>query len=90
MKLCDYLISNPASIKDWGLYNQVRQKCMMVGLEPVVKAYESDISAKELVGAYKKGFYYALINYVISSDEILSNFSGASFNETIEQFKKLP
>ncbi len=89
IKFCEYLIANPSSLKDWGLYNQVCQECIKVGLEPVVEAYESDIKAKELVGAYKKGLYYALINYVISSDDILSSFSGTTFNEVIEQFKKL-
>ena len=89
LKFCEYLITNPASLKDWGLYNQVRQECIKVGLEPVVEAYEADFKANELVGAYKKGLYYALINYVISSDDILSNFSGATFNEAIEQFKKI-
>ena len=87
--LCDYLISNPASLKDWGLYNQVKQECIRVGLEPVVKAYENELNAGELIPAYRKGLYYALINNIIMQDDILSSFSGATFNEAIAQFKKL-
>lgn len=87
--LCEYLIDNPASLKDWGLYNQVRQECIRVGLEPVVKAYENELSANELAPAYRKGLYYALINNIIMQDDILSSFSGATFNEAIAQFKKL-
>lgn len=89
LEFCEYFIANPAALKDWGLYNQVRQECIKVGIEPVVKAYESDIKTNELVGAYKKGLYYALIMNVISTDDILSSFSGATFNQAIEQFKKL-
>ncbi len=86
---CEYLSSNPASLKDWGLYNQVREECLRVGLEPVVKAYENELSARELAPAYKKGLYYALINNIIMQDDVLSSFSGATFNEAIAQFKKL-
>ena len=86
---CDYLIENPASLKDWGLYNKVRQDCIRVGLEPVINSYENGMSAGELVSAYRKGLYYALINNIIMKDDILSSFSGATFNEAIAQFKKL-
>ena len=88
-KFCDYLIDNPSELKDWGLYNQVRQECIKVGLYPVVEAYEYTIEATDLLQAYKKGLYYALINNIISSDDVLSAFSGATFNEAIEQFKKI-
>ncbi len=87
--LCEYLIADQASLKDWSLYNQVRQECTRVGLEPVVKAYEKDLSANELIPAYRKGLYYSLINDIIMQDDILGSFSGATFNEAITQFKKL-
>ncbi|MBR0130646.1 MAG: hypothetical protein IJM08_05040, partial [Firmicutes bacterium] len=86
---CQYLLEQPASLKDWGLYNQVRQECINVGLQPVVDAYENGLEAKYLVPAYKKGLYYALITEIISTDDILSSFSGVTFNESIQQFKRL-
>ncbi len=89
MKFCDYVMMYPAALKDWGLYNQVRQDCVKVGLEPVVKAYEQGMKAGELIGAYRKGLYYALISNVILQDDVLSSFSGATFNEAIAQFKKM-
>ncbi|MBQ9358880.1 MAG: hypothetical protein IJT95_04990, partial [Abditibacteriota bacterium] len=87
--LCRYLMEHPSALKDWGLYNQVRQKCIAAGLEPVVKAYEKGMSPKELETAGRRGLYYALINNIISHDDLLSNFSGAAFNEQIEHFKTL-
>ena len=86
---CQYLLDHPAVLKDWGLYNQVRQECVKVGLQPAVDAYESGLDRKDLVPAYKKGFYYALINEIIMSDDVLSSFSGVTFNESIQQFKRL-
>lgn len=86
---CQYLLEQPASLKDWGLYNQIRQECLKVGLKPVVDAYENGLETKYLVSAYKKGFYFALITEIISTDDILSSFSGVTFNESIQQFKRL-
>ncbi|MBR0130416.1 MAG: DUF4011 domain-containing protein, partial [Firmicutes bacterium] len=43
---CQYLLEQPASLKDWGLYNQVRQECINVGLQPVIDAYENGLEAK--------------------------------------------
>ena len=88
-EFCDYVIDNQSSLKDWCLYNQIREKCINVGLEPVVEAYENDLKADELIPAYRKGLYYALINNTIMQDDILCAFSGATFNEAISQFKKL-
>ena len=87
--LCDYLLERPAALKDWGLYNSVRQKCAEAGLEPVAEAYEQGMPAGELEQAYRKGFYLALINHIIAGDDLLSNFSGPTFNEAIVQFKKI-
>lgn len=86
---CQYLLEHPAVLKDWGLYNQIRQECVKVGLKPAVDAFENGLDKKSLVPAYKKGIYYALINEIIMSDDVLSSFSGVTFNESIQQFKRL-
>lgn len=89
IKFCRYLMENAAALKDWGLYSQVRRECVNAGLTPVVEAYESDPNVRDLEFAYKNGLYYALINDIIDKDDVLSCFSGATFNESIQQFKKL-
>lgn len=86
---CKYLLEHRSALKDWGLYNQVRQECVKVGLKPAVEAYENGFPPSGLIPAYKKGFYYALIMEIIYSDDLLSSFSGVTFNEAIRQFKRL-
>lgn len=88
-EFCDYILEHQSVLKDWGLYNQVRQECLKVGLEPVVLAFENGMPVEKLENAYRKGLYYSLINNIITQDDILSSFSGATFNEAINQFKKL-
>ena len=39
------------------------------------------------IGVLKNLNYYALIIEIISTDEVLSTFSGSSFNESVRQFK---
>ncbi|MBO4548579.1 MAG: DUF3320 domain-containing protein, partial [Abditibacteriota bacterium] len=87
--LCEYLLEHPAALKDWALYNSVRRKCAEAGIEPVAEAYEQGMPAGALEKAYRKGFYLALINNIIAGDDLLSNFSGPTFNEAIVQFKKI-
>ncbi len=86
---CQYLRDEPAALKNWGLYSQVREACADVGLQPAIEAYENGLAATMLPSAYKKGFYRALINEIIGSDDILSRFSGMTFNESVQQFKQL-
>ena len=87
--LCEYLRGHRSALKDWGLYNQIRQECVNVGLRPAVEAFENGLSGENLIPAYKKGFYYALIMEIIYGDDVLSSFSGVTFNESIRQFKRL-
>ncbi|MBQ7535110.1 MAG: DUF4011 domain-containing protein [Stomatobaculum sp.] len=84
---CSALLQNQGALKDLGLYNQVRQECMLAGLQPAVEAYEGGMDAEQLQDAYRKGVYTALISETISRDDVLSSFSGASFEEAVRQFK---
>ncbi|MBR3008494.1 MAG: DUF4011 domain-containing protein [Stomatobaculum sp.] len=88
-EFCDLLLRNPGALKDLGLYNQVRQECAAAGLLPVVEAYEDGMEAEQLPDAYRKGVYSALISETISRDDVLSSFSGASFEEAVRQFRTM-
>lgn len=87
--LCKYLQEHVTSLKNWAIYNQIRKKCVDAGLLPVVEAFENGMDPNGLIPAYKKGLYYALINEIIITDDVLSSFSGVTFNEAIEQFKRM-
>ena len=45
--------------------------------------------AESLIEATRKGLYYTLINDIIGNDEVLNIFSGATFNEAVQQFRRL-
>ena len=42
-EFCNYLLEHLAVLKDWGLYNQIRQKCVNADLQPAVDAYEEGL-----------------------------------------------
>lgn len=88
-KFCRILLQGADTLKDWGLYNQIRQECIRAGLGPAVEAVENGLDKHALIPAYRKGICYALINEIILSDDVLSSFSGVTFNESIRQFKRL-
>ena len=86
---CSFISENMPEIKTWGAYNSVKQECYRSGLEPVVTAYENGMDTSIIIDAYRKGLYYALIYSIIDNDDVLSCFSGSTFNSAVEQFKKL-
>ena len=88
-EFCSFALKYPAALKEWGIYNHIRKECLAVGLNPVVEEYEKTRQTEGIESAYKKGLYYALINEVILNDDVLSSFSGATFNESVQQFKKI-
>lgn len=85
---CDFIIESTDDLKEWILYNQHRRDCIESGLLPVVQAFESGMDRKQIIPAYKSGLYYALINFIISNDEVLFRFTGTGFNEAIRLFKE--
>lgn len=87
--LCDFVSGNPAAVKDWTLYQKAREGCVEAGLAPVVDAYEGGMNLGTILPAYQKGLYYELITRTIAGDKVLGAFSGATFNESIQQFKRL-
>ncbi len=84
-----YLIDNLGPLKDWVLYNKARQDCFAAGLKPAVEAFEHGMVPERIASAVRKGLSFALIEHAIASDPVLSSFSGASFDATVEQFKAL-
>ncbi|MDR2652807.1 MAG: DUF3320 domain-containing protein, partial [Prevotellaceae bacterium] len=50
---------------------------------------QSNISTEQLQDAFYKGFYYTLIQYIISKEKTLEMFNGNSFNDAITKFKNL-
>lgn len=86
---CDKLIQNAAIIKEWIVYKQFDQKCRQSGLDVVCDAYAGGLEHDKVMSVYLRSIYKAIILSVIESEPVLNSFTGSSFNEKINQFKKL-
>ena len=89
LQICSCILENASSIKDWIVYRSFDSECRSRGLSPVCDAYEAGLSHKEVIHAYLRSIYRAIILTVIENEAVLNSFTGAGFNEKIAQFKKM-
>ena len=89
LALCDAITGQYDDLREWIAWNSIADEARSKGLRPVVYAYESGIDHESVIPAFKKNYSQALAMKLIDSSETLNQFSGAVFNETIEQFRRL-
>jgi hypothetical protein len=87
--LCDSILENSSSIKDWIIYRQFAKESRERGLAPVCDAYETGMPHDQVINVYLRSIYRAIILSVIENEPVLNGFTGTGFNERILQFKKL-
>lgn len=87
--LCAQLEENANVLKDWISWNGIAEEAAALGLGNLVDAYRGGLEHKHLLPAYRKAVYKGLAMTAIDADAALSRFSGAVFNEKIQQFKRL-
>ncbi len=83
------IIENFSSLKDLAIYNEVVEECRLAGLGSVVEACEKGLAKDRIIEAYRKGLYYCLIEQIMNSDDILAQFKGLSFENSVKYFKEL-
>ena len=88
-KLCDSILENASSIKDWIIYRQFAVECRESGLAPICDAYEAGLPHEDVMTVYLRSIYRAIILSAIENEPVLNGFTGIGFNELIAQFKKL-
>ena len=88
-KLCDNILANKDQLKDWIAFIAIADEVRGFGLGELVDAYYSGAKHEEILPAYKKAIYKALIISAIDQDDVLNSFSGCVFDEKIEQYKRL-
>ena len=77
-------------LDNWVEYNQRKKGLLAQGLGSFINQAEQEVKdAGELLGAYSRGFYQALVNNVFSKEPRLMKFRGKSHYQVIEEFKKL-
>lgn len=87
--ICDNILSNVDQIKEWISYKGIVDEVLNAGLDGVIDAYNSGMTHSDIIPAYKKAIFYALCIIAIDKNSALNSFSGAVFNEKIEQFKRI-
>ena len=89
LEMCAVILENAALLKDWIMYRQLEGRCRECGLGPVCDAYEAGMAHEDVMNAYLRSIYRAIIRTVIEREPVLNSFTGTSFNEKIAQFKKM-
>ncbi len=89
ISVCDQVTEHFDELKEWITWNSISNDAKSCGMESVIKAYEQGIAHEEIVGGFKKLISKTLAMQIIDSVPVLSGFSGAVFNEKIEQFKQM-
>ena len=87
--MCENVSRHSDELKEWMIWQSVCSEAESAGLNPVVAAYVASLPHDDIIPSYQKGLYRALIEATVDSDIDLSGFSGALFNERIEQFKRV-
>lgn len=87
--LCNHLRTYEDILKEWITWNAISEEAVSAGLKNVVDGYRGGLAHDSVLPAYKKAMYLALASCVIDNTPILNQFSGAVFNEKIEQMKRM-
>lgn len=88
--MCDDVTQHADALREWTRWNAAVAQARQAGLGAVVDHYMDRHAAPEdVVLAYRKGLYKALIVRTMGESAPLNEFSGTIFNEQIERFKRL-
>ncbi len=78
------------SLRDWSAYLKARAALRSEGLGILVKVVENEeIKATDVPDFLRRSIYWTYAEYIISTDESLSDFHGVMFEEKIERFRSL-
>ncbi|MDE7281087.1 MAG: hypothetical protein K2N36_05045, partial [Ruminiclostridium sp.] len=88
-ELCSGISESIDGLKEQIAFNAAAREAEAKGLSAVVREYRGGLAENEVFPAYKKAVLLSIINTAIDNDKVLSGFSGAVFNQRIEDLKKL-
>ena len=76
-------------LKEWITWNAIARDAKNCGMDCMIEAYKQGISHEDAAGGFKKVMAKTLAMQIIDSEPVLNGFSGAVFNEKIEQFRQM-
>ena len=87
--LCNAIEERFDELREWMAWNSIAAQTAQNGLGCVVNSYRGGMAHEEIEGSYKKSLSRSLIMKIIDATPVLNGFSGAVFNEKIEQFRQM-
>ncbi len=88
-QLCARMLAHADEMREWIAWNSIAAEATQEGLQAVILAYRNGMPHDAVPSAYTKAVSQALAMQAIDAAPALNQFSGAVFNEKIEQFKRM-
>ena len=88
LALCGNIAAHLDQLKEWITFTAIEREAEAEGLANVTACYRAGAEHDMVYPAYQKALLYALISDAIDVSATLNGFSGAVFNEKIEQYKR--
>ena len=76
-------------LEAWCSYCEQRENARSMGLSPVVDAIDRGLAPEEILPAFYKSWSGAYVSKLVSSNALLQNFSGFSFENTVKKYRGL-
>ncbi len=86
--LCRTILNHADELKEWIAYVAAAAEARAIGLANVAASYAAGAEI-DVLAAYKKALLQGLIANAIDESGALNQFSGAVFNEKIQQYKRM-
>ena len=87
--LCNGVLSHADQLKEWIAYCAAAKEARELGLGNVVDAYTGGMDHDSICPAFRKATLVGLIREAIDDSDTLNGFSGAVFNQKIEQYRRM-
>ena len=84
----DGLCSNSSGLRDWIVYQSLRQECCASGLDQLCQLYEEGIDQEKILPIYYKAVYKEMIWQIVDDSPTLNSFSGNIFRLDIDQYER--
>ncbi len=88
LTLCHAIAEHADELKEWIAYVSSASEVKTIGLANVAASYDTGVDV-DILAAYKKALLQGLIADAIDESGVLNQFSGAVFNEKIQQYKRM-
>ena len=88
-ELCQVILAHKDSLKEWTAYVGAAEEARSLGLDNVVDSYRQGADHALVFSSYRKALLKCLITDAIDESGTLNCFSGAVFNQKIDQYRRM-